>query len=82
MIKRTINFFKNRNIEIASLIGLIVIWQLVADYVVQRTLFLPSFTEVISALVRIIETGVLFTDIQTSLLHFGIGIGSALIVGI
>ncbi|AEH60154.1 binding-protein-dependent transport systems inner membrane component [Methanosalsum zhilinae DSM 4017] len=82
MIRNIVSFIRNRNIEIASLIGAIVLWQFIADVIVQRKLFLPSFTDVVSSFLRVVETGVLFTDIQVSLLHFGIGIGSAFFIGI
>ncbi|ATU08456.1 ABC transporter permease [Methanohalophilus portucalensis] len=71
-----------KGIEIVSLIAVIVIWQLIADFVIGNTFILPSFTDVVYSFITIVERGVLFTDIGISLLHFGIGIISALIVGI
>lgn len=49
MIRNIVSFIRNRNIEIASLIGAIVLWQFIADVIVQRKLFLPSFTDVVSS---------------------------------
>ncbi|MDA0524075.1 ABC transporter permease [Methanococcoides alaskense] len=73
---------RERGIEILSVTVAIIIWQLIADLVVNNKFILPSFTDVLFAFIRIIEGGVLFTDLATSLLHFGIGIISALLIGI
>ncbi|MBP2030199.1 NitT/TauT family transport system permease protein [Methanohalophilus levihalophilus] len=74
--------FEGKGIEIISLFVAIAIWQLIADFVIQRKLILPSFTDVFIAFVDIIQSGVFFTDLLTSLLHFGIGLFAALLIGI
>ncbi len=84
-----------RSTEIISIIAAVTIWQIIAVYIVQNKFFLPSFTDVLSALIRIIERDarlavmglelqlpVLFVDLLYSLLHFSIGLLSALLIGI
>ncbi|MCD4808031.1 MAG: ABC transporter permease [Methanococcoides sp.] len=73
---------RERGIEILSVTVAIIIWQLIADLVVNNKFILPSFTDVLFAFIKIIEGGILFTDLTISLLHFGIGILSALLIGI
>ena len=77
-----IKTIEEKGIEALSLIVVIAIWQLVADRVVQNKFLLPSFYDVITSFVTIIKSGLIFTDILTSLLHFSIGIAAAFIIGI
>lgn len=79
------NFIKTiseKGIEALSLISAIAIWQFTADWIVQKKLILPSFYDVILSFITIVRNGIIFTDLLTSLLHFGIGIVLALITGI
>lgn len=73
---------RERGIELLSVTVAIIIWQLIADLVVNNKFILPSFTDVLFAFFKIIEGGILFTDLAISMLHFGIGILSALLIGI
>ncbi|NPE29631.1 ABC transporter permease [Methanococcoides sp. SA1] len=73
---------RERGIEILSITVAIIIWQLIADLVVNNKFILPSFTDVLFAFIKVIEGGILFTDLAISMLHFGIGILSALLIGI
>ncbi|SES78901.1 NitT/TauT family transport system permease protein [Methanococcoides vulcani] len=82
MSKDSAKGLSGRGIELLSLATAIVIWQLVAAHIVADKFLLPSFTDVLFAFLRIVETGALFTDLSISLLHFGIGIISALVIGI
>ncbi|WP_305065226.1 ABC transporter permease [Methanococcoides sp.] len=82
MSKHGTKGLRERGIELLSVTMAIVLWQLVADLVVNNKFILPSFTDVLFAFIRIIEGGILFTDLAISLLHFGIGILSALLIGI
>ena len=79
------NFIKTieeKGIEALSLIVAIAIWQLVADRVVHNKFLLPSFYDVIISFFTIVKSGLIFTDILTSLLHFSIGIVAAFVIGI
>jgi NitT/TauT family transport system permease protein len=69
-------------IEALYLIIAIIIWQLVADRIVQNKFILPSFYDVIIAFFNTVTSGKIFTDTLTSLLHFSIGFVAALTIGI
>ena len=66
---------------VAILLAL-VIWQFVAAVIIRYPFILPAPTDVYTAFVSIPHTGDLFLDIKASLVHFAIGLGLALIVGI
>jgi len=67
-------------IQAASLIGLIIFWQLAAA-MIGDTLILPSFLQVLTALSRAWQT-MLVDDLPTSLLHFAIGMAAGLLVAL
>jgi len=73
---------RRRILGVASVAAVVLLWQLVADLVVRSPFILPSFTDVASAFFRLIESGVIFTDLVTSLMHFGIGLGAGLLIGV
>lgn len=95
MIKKIIHMLKGRAVEIVSIISALLLWQLVAAFIVRNKFFLPSVLDVISAAVVIfqrpsvleigslaIEMPLVFVDLLHSLLHFSIGMVAALIIGI
>ncbi len=65
----------------ASIAGAIILWQVVAAFVDNRVI-LPSFTDVVSAFLSPAVLTPLPIDLGTSLLHFGVGLGAALLIGI
>jgi len=73
---------RQRGLEVLSLLATVAIWQFAADVVVKNKLFLPSFSDVLLSFFSIIKSGAVFTDLSTSLLHFGIGLGAAFLIGI
>ncbi|MCQ6962702.1 ABC transporter permease [Methanolobus chelungpuianus] len=86
---------KNKGVEILSVISAVIIWQLVADYIVRNRFFLPSFTDVAEAFLITVsrqgifpfmgmdmELPVLLVDTLYSLMHFSIGLVAALVIGI
>jgi len=77
-----IKTIEEKGIEALSLIAAIAIWQIVADRVVHNKFLLPSFYDVIISFFAIVKSGLIFTDILTSLLHFSIGIVAAFVIGI
>ncbi len=77
-----IKIIKENSIEALSLIIVIMIWQLVADGIVQNNFLLPSFYDVITSFFALVKNGLVFMDIFISLLHFSLGITAALIIGI
>ncbi len=95
MIKKIIHMLKGRAVEIISIISALLLWQLVAAFIVRNKFFLPSVLDVSSAAVVIfqrpsvleigslaIEMPLVFVDLLHSLLHFSIGMVAALIIGI
>ena len=92
MVREHFQSLKNKGVEIFSILAALIIWQLVAVYVVQNKFFLPSFTDVSLAFVSVIsrqvnfpllsiELPVLIVDLLYSMMHFSIGLIAALLVG-
>lgn len=79
-------FKKNKKylLPAAAFVAAVVIWQLVAEFIVGNPFMLPSFTDVLSALYKVSlgPRGTLFRDFYKSLIHFAMGIGAAVIIGI
>ena len=95
MIKKQIHALSEKSVEIISICFAIVIWQIVAVYLVGNKFYLPSFTDVTVALFNIIsrdanlailgldmQLPVLVVDFLYSMMHFGIGLIAAIFVGI
>ena len=95
MMKKIIHMLKGRGVEIISIISALLLWQIVAEFIVRNKLFLPSVLDVISAALVIfqrpavleigslaLETPLVLVDLLHSLLHFSIGMVAALIIGI
>ena len=71
-------------IPLTSVLVVILLWQLVAVYIIDNPFALPSFTQVLDAFYRGLfgTRGTLATDVVVSLYHFVIGMRVALLVGI
>jgi len=82
MNRKVRDWLKGRWLRVASLICALIIWQVVAEYVVMNRFILPSMTDVLSSFIALVESGVVFIDIGVSLIHFAIGMGAALLVGV
>ena len=65
-----------------AIILAIVLWEIFADFIVGDVFYLPSPSDVILAFISHVQSGTLLMDIEVSLLHFAIGIGAALVIGI
>ena len=65
-----------------ALVIVVLFWQLVAIYVVKNSFILPSPSDVALAFIALIGNGTLVLDFEVSLLHFAIGLGAALLIGI
>ncbi|NPV61857.1 MAG: ABC transporter permease [Methanotrichaceae archaeon] len=72
--------YSDRWAWVVSLLGLIVVWQLAA-MVIDDTLLLPSFVQVLAALSNTWQE-ILTEDLPISLLHFGLGVGIGLLVAL
>lgn len=67
-------------LEVLSVAGLIVLWQVIA-VAINDTLLLPSFIQVLAALSRSWQA-ILMEDLPTSLIHFSIGLAAGLLVAL
>ena len=67
---------------VASITAAILVWQILADYVVRNAFILPSFTDACTALLALHGTGAIWVDVWTSLMHFAIGLLLALLIGV
>ncbi|MBP1908106.1 ABC transporter permease [Methanolobus bombayensis] len=95
MTKNNIHVLKDKSVEIISICSAIVLWQIIAVYVVGNKFYLPSFTDVIGALAEIMsrdsnlvimglnmQLPMLLVDFFYSMMHFSIGLIAALVIGI
>ncbi len=95
MVKKHLQVLSEKRVEIASICSAIILWQLLAVYIVQNKFYLPSFTDVTLAFISImakdaklsiigldLQLPVLIVDLLYSLLYFCIGMFSALAIGI
>ncbi|HJH31778.1 MAG TPA: ABC transporter permease [Methanosarcinaceae archaeon] len=82
MYNRIKDAVRKKGLEALSLLAIVVLWQLVADLIIKNKLFLPSFVDVVLSFSKVVKSGAIFTDISVSLLHFGIGLFLAFIIGI
>lgn len=95
MVKKHLQILSEKRVEIASICSAIILWQLLAVYIVQNKFYLPSFTDVTLAFISImakdaklsivgldLQLPVLIVDLLYSLLYFCIGMFSALAIGI
>ncbi|MDD5143514.1 ABC transporter permease [Methanoregula sp.] len=65
-----------------AIVCTLIIWQFIATVIIRYPFILPAPTDVFSAFISLIQKGDIFIDLGTSLVHFAIGLGLALIVGI
>ena len=72
----------DRWLGVLAIIAALLFWQAMASLVVKNPFILPSPVDVINAFLDLLKGNTLLKDIGVSLLHFGIGLGSALIIGI
>ncbi|HEC56975.1 MAG TPA: ABC transporter permease [Candidatus Syntrophoarchaeum butanivorans] len=78
---RLLSFLKGKyRIEVVSICVFIIIWELIADFVVKELYKLPGPISVFYGFYKVKEF--ILLDIAVSLLHFGIGLAAGVIVGI
>ncbi len=65
-----------------AIIIALLLWQFIAAVIIRYPFILPSPTDVLSAFISLFRKGELLLDLQASLVHFAIGLGMALLVGI
>ncbi|MFA4861375.1 ABC transporter permease [Methanoregula sp.] len=71
-----------RWLGVLAIVLAIVVWEVIAAGIVRNAFILPSPVDVAYAFQELAETGRLIPDFIDSLIHFGIGLAMALIVGI
>jgi NitT/TauT family transport system permease protein len=67
---------------VLAFIFALMLWQVVAAVIIRYPFILPAPTDVLSAFAGLLQKGDILIDLKTSLIHFGIGLGMALLVGI
>ncbi|MDD1684210.1 MAG: ABC transporter permease [Methanoregula sp.] len=73
---------KNRWLGLLAILIALAIWQFIAAVIIRYPFILPAPTDVFWAFVSLVQQGTLFLDLQASMVHFAIGLGMALLVGI
>ena len=73
---------KDRWLGVLAIVLLLVIWEFVAALIIRYPFILPAPTDVLAAFIDFLDDGTLLLDLQESLIHFAIGLGAALLIGI
>lgn len=73
---------KDWRLGVLAIVLAVLIWQFVAAAIIRYPFILPAPTDVLSAFVSLLRKGEILLDLQASLVHFAIGLGMALLVGI
>ena len=72
----------NRWLGACAIVVALIIWEIIAAGIIRNPFILPSPVNVLSAFIDLLHKGRLLLDFKASLIHFGIGLGAALLVGI
>ena len=67
---------------ILALILALIAWQCYAIFIIQNSFLLPGPVDVFFAFIGLLQEGRLLIDFRISLMHFAIGLGGALLIGI
>ena len=73
---------KNRWLGLIAIVIALGVWQFIAAVIIRYPFILPAPTDVLAAFVSLVQKGTLLLDLEASLIHFAIGLGMALLVGI
>ncbi len=73
---------KNRWLGLLAILIALAVWQFIAAVIIQYPFILPAPTDVLVAFVSLMQHGTLFLDLEASLVHFALGLGMALLIGI
>jgi NitT/TauT family transport system permease protein len=82
MGRRAENKGKDWRLGVAAILLALVLWEVIAAGIIRYPFILPAPTDVFSAFVSLLQAGDIFLDLEASLIHFAIGLGLALLVGI
>jgi NitT/TauT family transport system permease protein len=72
----------NRWLGAAAILVALVIWEVIAAGIIKNPFILPSPVDVLFAFIDLLSKGRLLLDFEASLIHFGIGLIAALLIGI
>src|SRR5512137_2497366 len=82
MVRDTSNNGRNRWLGACAILIALAVWQVVAVFIIRYPFILPAPTDVLAAFVSLVQKGTLLLDLEASLIHFAIGLGMALLIGI
>jgi len=73
---------QNRWLGALAIIIALLVWEVCALLIVKNPFILPAPTDVLVAFIGFLDDGTLLLDLEESLIHFAIGLGAALLIGI
>jgi NitT/TauT family transport system permease protein len=75
---------KNQNgwLGACAILVALIIWEIIAAGILKNPFILPSPVDVLLAFIDLLSKGRLLLDFEASLIHFGIGLIAALLIGI
>jgi NitT/TauT family transport system permease protein len=72
----------NRYLGVIAIALALIIWGFYSAFIVKDSFLLPGPYDVLIAFIALLNKGILVTDLEVSFIHFGIGLGAALLIGI
>ena len=72
----------NRWLGAVAILVALIIWEVIAAGIIRNPFILPSPVDVFFAFINLLSKGRLLLDFEASLIHFGIGLIAALLIGI
>jgi NitT/TauT family transport system permease protein len=82
IIGSKVHTIRERWLGIVALVFALVVWQCYAAFIIRNSFLLPGPGDVLLAFISLLQRGILLTDFKVSLMHFAIGLGMALLIGI
>ena len=73
---------QNRWLGVLAIVLALIIWAFYSAFIVKDSFLLPGPYDVLIAFIALLNKGILLTDLEVSFIHFGIGLGTALLIGI
>jgi len=73
---------KDRWLGALAIVLALTIWECYAAMIMKDNFLLPGPVDVVSAFLELVQRGILLLDFQVSLVHFCVGLGLALLIGI
>jgi NitT/TauT family transport system permease protein len=73
---------ENRWLGVLAIVLALIIWGFYSAFIVKNSFLLPGPYDVLIAFIALLNKGILLTDLEVSFIHFGIGLGAALLIGI